>query len=338
MRVDGEFAMCSAAAWSTLDNKHLFARNFDHTGIAEGSGVMYIPRCTEYISAVGEKKRSSRYSAVGMGICSQNGIYAVYEGVNERGLMGAQLYYRGFAYYPQECGGENIVQPPLLVYHLLAGCSSVDEAEETLRHETELSGKPLFGASAPLHWMFTDSSGKTLIAEPDKDGLRVYTDTAGVMTNSPPYPWHRLNLLNYTGLDNKDSEDTVFGRERTERCFSGSGFSGLPGDWSSPSRFVRLAAMLRYAVKGRDEKQGVAFFLRLMNSVAFPLGVVRVSDSECMTEGAPPFDYTVYTSVMCAESLKYYWNTYEDQSLRCVDMKKLKTEKEVRIYPIAEQL
>lgn len=331
--MDGAFAGCSAAAWSTCDEKHLFARNFDHTGMAEETGVMYIPRGTVYAASEGGLERRSKYSAVGMGIKAGEGLYAFYDAINEQGLMGAQLYYRGFAHYSKGVGRSNDIQPPLLVHHLLSCCSSVDEAVFLLKNEITVVDTPLMGAAAPLHWMFSDRQGKTVVAEPDKGGISVYTDTAGVMTNSPPYPWHRLNLLNYVGIDRIDRGSAEFGEERIEQCFSGSGAMGLPGDWSSPSRFVRLASMLKYAKKGRNETQGTAYFMRLMNNVAFPLGLVQVTDKECLSDGAPPLDYTVYTSVMCAESLKYYWNTYENQSLRMIELTALKDADGVRIYP-----
>lgn len=334
MRGNELFAQCSAAVWSTLDGKHLFARNFDHTGISEGSGVIYIPRRMGYIAAVGGIERCSEYSVIGMGMSAGEGIYAVYDGMNEKGLAGAQLYYRGFARYNSSTDKAKAVQPPMLVYHMLAGCSTVDEVVDAVRNGMILSDAPLMGAVAPLHWMFCDSCGRTAIIEPDIDGVSIYTDTAGVMTNSPPYPWHRLNLLNYTGIDCKDREDISVGGERTERCFSGSGAIGLPGDWSSPSRFIRLTSMLKFAIKAKNEKQGIPYFMRIMGNVVFPLGMVEVADKECISNGKSRFDHTVYTSIMCNESLTYYWNTYENLEIRSISLNKLKSERNVRIYPI----
>src|SRR5699024_12677394 len=54
-------------------------------------------------------------------------------------------------------------------------------------------------------------------------------------------------------------------------CFSGSGAQGMPGDWSSVSRFVRLAFLKKYGVKGKKEEQGIAYMFRLLQSVSFPL-------------------------------------------------------------------
>lgn len=328
------FAQCSAAAWSTLDGKHLFARNFDHTGISKESGVMYVPQGYSYTAAEKGSTRRAKYSVIGMGMRAGEKTFAVYDGMNERGLAGAQLYYREFARYKHCEDKAAEVQPPLLTYHMLASCSDVNEVADAVRSRIILSDTPMLGTTPPLHWLFCDSKGKTAIIEPDIDGVKVYTETAGVMTNSPPYPWHMLNMLNYAGIDCKDKADIYIGGEKTKRCFSGSGAIGLPGDWSSPARFVRLSHMLRLAVKGKNEEQGIAYFMRLMCSVAFPLGMVEVADQECITRGLPPYDYTVYTSIMCSESLKYYWNTYEDMKLRSLSLDDLKSERCMKIYPL----
>ena len=104
--------------------------------------------------------------------------------------------------------------------------------------------------------------------------------------------------------------------EGLEHCFSGTGGQGLPGDWSSPSRFVRLAFLRRYALPGRTEEEGVARLLRLLQSAAFPLGAVRLAED-------PPWEHTIYTSAMCARSRRFYWTTYEDQQVRYVDLPRL---------------
>ena len=91
------------------------------------------------------------------------------------------------------------------------------------------------------------------VIEPDVDGLHIYRSTVGVMTNSPGYPWHRTNLLNYVGLRDLDYDEWELEDNRLSQCFSGSGMQGLPGDWSSPSRFVRLAMLKKFGVKGQDD-------------------------------------------------------------------------------------
>lgn len=134
----------------------------------------------------------------------------------------------------------------------------------------------------------------------------------GVLTNSPGYPWQRMNLLNYAGVRDLDRDILDWG-EGLMPCFSGTGGQGLPGDWSSPSRFVRLAFLRRYARPGRTEEEGVARLFRLLQCAAFPFGAVRLEEE-------PPWEYTLYSAAACARSRRFYWTTYENQQVRYVDL------------------
>ncbi len=114
----------------------------------------------------------------------------------------------------------------------------------------------MLGTVPSLHWTFCDRTGESIVVEPDGDGLHIYRRTIGVMTNSPSYSWHRLNLLNYAGLRDLDYDAVQLCGDSIPQCFSGSGMQGLPGDFSSPSRFVRLAMLKKCAVPGENETTG----------------------------------------------------------------------------------
>lgn len=334
-------AGCSAFTWATADGKHLWGRNFDFNRIAAPTQMTYVPRGTTYHLCVDEQNpqadstycSQARYAAMGTGFLLSPTAPILYEGINEQGLMGGQLYYRGFAHFkPHPRPGTKPLQPPFAVYHLLAQCANVQQVADMLHTEYSLIHLPLLGSVPTIHWAFTDRTGETIIIEPDKDGLHIYRHTVGVMTNSPSYSWHRTNLLNYAGIRDLDYDTLELDGDQLEQVFSGSGAQGLPGDWSSPSRFVRLAFLRHYAVKGENEEMGIAYLMHLMQSAAFPLGMVRVSQPGQATQqdtGVVPYDYTIYTSAMCAESLRFYWTTYENQRVQCVDLNHLMYRQEV---------
>lgn len=326
-------AGCSALRWTTADGLHLWGRNFDFNRMAGQTRITYVPRGTAYhICLEGDDipekgSHHARYAALGTGFLLAPSAPLLYEGINEKGLMGGQLYYRGFARFGRQArAGTQPLQPPFAVYHLLAQCADVQQVRDQLCTKNSLISRPLLGSVPPLHWMFTDRSGESIVIEPDEDGLHIHQDTVGVMTNSPGYPWHRLNLLNYAGIRDRDYDTLELEGDRLEQCFSGSGAQGLPGDWSSPSRFIRLAFLRQYAVKGKNEEQGIAYLMRLMQSAAFPLGMVRVTqpgEPSPHDTGVVPYDYTLYTCGMCAESLRFYWMTYENQRILCASLRDL---------------
>ena len=324
-------AGCSALSWDTRDGCRLWGRNYDFDRLAEGSQVTFLPRNNHYTTLVTtpeeppapEVQCTGRYASMGMGLLLRP-TPVLYEGLNERGLMGGQLYYRAFAHYPEQCrAGTQAIQPPFLVYHLLSQCATVEEVVCYLEQDATLVSVPMLGTVPPLHWAFRDCTGETIIIEPDRDGLHIYRNTLGVMTNSPSYPWHQQNLLNYAGIRDLDYAGLDVAGIHLEQCFSGSGVQGLPGDWSSPSRFVRLAFLKHYAVPGDHEAQGVSRMLHLMQSAAFPLGMVRVSHQSPVTDldkQVEPYDYTVYTTISCAQSLRFYWTTYENQRVQYAEL------------------
>ena len=337
-------AGCSALAWSTEDGRHLWGRNYDFDRLAEGSGMTFLPRGTSYFGVNGPDGTAfpctSRYACAGMGLLLKPSS-VLYEGINEKGLMGGQLYYRGFAEYAKDCrAGTQPLQPPFLVFHMLAQCASVEEVVRCLEEELTLVDVPMMGTVSPLHWAFHDKSGETIVVEPDKEGLHIYRNTLGVMTNSPGYPWHKMNLLNYAGIRDLDYPSVDLDGESLEQCFSGSGAQGLPGDWSSPARFVRLVFLKKYALPGKDEEEGVGRMFHLFQSAAFPLGLVRVSHKSHVTEldkDVVPYDYTVYTSIYCGESLRAYWTTYENQQIQFLDLAALTERKEPFSIPLGRE-
>ena len=326
----GMFGGCSAVSWESEDKKHFWGRNFDFNRFDKGSGVLYLPQGTPVCAfrREGEAHGESypaKYAALGMGTLSIPGAPVLYDGVNEAGLAGGQLYFREFARYERGARPGTVpVQAGLALPYILSQCATCEEAAREFLGGLTLVAEPLFGAVPPLHWSFTDKTGESIAVEPREGGVRVYRNTVGVMTNSPDYEWHERNLLNYAHMRNLDyGAVTVCGR-RIEQCFSGSGALGMPGDWSSPSRFVRLCFLKEHAVRGKGEEDGVTKMFRLLGSAAFPLGAVRVSDFSDVTEHDEkvlPFDYTVYTAVACLESLRYYWTSHENLRVQFVQMR-----------------
>ena len=313
------FAGCSAFDWESEEGLRLFGRNFDFDSFDGNSRVLFLPRGERVCTLAAKERRdaAARYAVAGMGTLSVPGAAVLYDGLNECGLAGGQLYFRERARYARRAPAGRIpVQPGLALTYALASCTDVAEAVALFSERAALVGEPLLGAVPPLHWFFADRTGASAVIEPTRGGVRVFRG-AHVLTNSPSYDWHRQNLLNYAGIRAADRAAVSVGEEQA-MCFSGSGAQGLPGDWSSPSRFVRLSFLRGLGVRGRGEEEAVAYAFRLLGNVAFPLGMVQVRAGGA--EEPPAYDYTVYSCVAGLHSLRYYWSTYADGGVRCIDL------------------
>ena len=60
---------------------------------------------------------------------------------------------------------------------------------------------------AQLHWIIADASG-AITVESTADGLHVYDNPVGVLTNNPPFPMQMFSLNNYLHLSPKQPANT----------------------------------------------------------------------------------------------------------------------------------
>ena len=165
--------------------------------------------------------------------------------------------------------------------------------------------------AAPLHWMLADRH-KCLVLEAVEEGLKVYENPFGVLTNNPPFPFHQMNMENYLNLTSRSPENRFSDRLDLKPCSQGMGALGLPGDASSASRFVRAAFFKWNSVSEPSEPADVSQFFHILDGVAMIRGTVITGQGTC--------DITLYSSCMNTRTGVYYYKTYEDSRLRRIDM------------------
>ena len=301
--------MCTALSLNT--RYHYFGRTLD-IDRSYGEEVCILPRSFPIIfSEAGELKRHS--AIIGMASVA-NGTPLFYDAVNEHGLAMAGLSFpENACYFPPTVEKRNVASYELISL-VLCQCKSTAEAEAWL------SGIVITDARAddelpttPLHWMVSDER-ESIVVEQTADGLCIYPNAVGVLANNPPFPAQLEGLKEYEHLTNDN------GRIRTENalpyscCGNGLGAVGLPGDTSSSSRFVRAAFGRKYSVCDEDEIASVGQFFHLMSSVEVAQGLCRTDD------GA--WNKTVYTSCINTAKGRYYYTTYGNRRISCVDMHK----------------
>ncbi len=298
--------MCTAIRFKK--GKHYFGRNLD-LDCSHGEEVCITPRKYPLrFRKMGEL--GEHYAYIGMATVV-NGEPLYYDAVNEHGLAVAGLNFPFNAYYPPFQEGKDNVPPFELIPWTLAQCKSVQEGRKLLSkinlvdipYSDEL---PL----SPLHFILADGV-ESLVIEPTKEGLRIYDDPVGVLTNNPPFPKQLQNLERYRGLRTDNGEHTL--ESEKENYCQGLGAVGLPGDLSSPSRFVRMAFHKANAVCEEEERACVSQFFHLLSSVEMPRGSCKTPSGE--------YDITVYSSCMTDDG-RYYYTTYSNRQIHCIDMRK----------------
>ena len=334
-------AGCSSIAWETKDGKHIWGRNYDYNGIAP-STVIVAPRGQKYYTAgtpfdhnlVVEDVINAKYAAVGMGTTSMEVTPVLYEGINEKGLMGGQLFYAGFASFPDSSReGTQEINPGYVVTHTLLQCATVDDVIDLLTKKGTVINQELVGSLPTVHWVFTDRSGESIILEPDDKQITIYRHTAGVLTNSPDYKWHKQNLLTYLNVRNNEFPDRNMDGIEVKKPFKGTGALGLPGDFTAQSRFIRASFLKYYGIKGENEDIGIQYLFHFLDNVAMPLGIVKVEDKGKLSD----YDESIYSAAMCAESLNFYWKTYKNSTIHCVNLKRELTNKELKTFPMEDK-
>ncbi len=304
---------CSSFSWRTKDGRHLLGRTYDQFGDLTANRVISVSR--EMLCAPGlhgEEAVPGEYGYTGMAVLGF-GEPILVDGVTAAGLMGALLHFPEYAVYKKAAESRNTaVHPGRLLACLLSRCAGVEEAVEELSRIT-LVDAPIQGKPLPAHYILSDKTGEAVIIEPEEGGLSIHRETIGVLTNSPDYRWQRTNLRNFVGVTNlPKAPQAIAGHEIREFGERLGGGSGLPGDYSSPSRFVRLAFMKEFAVPGKDELDGVSRMFRAFAPVDIPEGLAKADPNYDV------YEQTLCTSVMCAESGVYYFAPAQNRRISAV--------------------
>lgn len=259
----------------------------------------------------------AKYAVVG---ANTFGGHAVIDGVNEAGLSVGAFYFPGYASYAKvspenKKRGLSSVEYP---NWLLTQFATVDEVKKHFAEAVIVPTAPKgWGIVPPFHYVVYDKSGKSVVIEPVNGELKIHDNPIGVITNSPTFDWHMTNLANYINLTPVGSAPVAIDGIKLQAFGSGSGLHGLPGDFTPPSRFVRAAVFSASAVPADNGQEAVLQVFHLLNQFDIPKGAVRDNNGKAME-----VEYTLATSVKDPKKAQYFLRTYEDQTIKMIDLNK----------------
>lgn len=281
-----------------------FGRSLDYE-FSYGEQVCIMPRNFE-LKLKNKTTISSHYAIIGMAHIYNN-YPLFYEAMNEKGLAIAGLNFVNNACYFDEANNYiNIAQYEFIPY-LLSTCKNIHEVKEKLNNLniTNIPFNDKFPLSS-LHYIISDLDN-CIVVEQTIDGLHVYDNPYGVLTNNPPFEKQIANLKQFDKLTNISSKNN-----KRDDYSRGDGGINLPGDLTSKSRFIRTYFYKKYSIDRNDENLNVSQFFHILGSVDQIHGGVKVDDNN--------YEISIYTSCMNLNLGIYYYKTYDNSQINAVKL------------------
>lgn len=317
--------MCTAVTYQTKD--FYFGRTLDYE-FSYQEEVTVMPRNYPFrFRHMGTD--ACHYAIIGMAFVQED-YPLYYDAVNEKGLGMAGLNFVGNACYADPVPDKDNVASYEFIPWILSRCATVAQARELIGriNLTKEQFSPRLPVSS-LHWLIADRT-EAITVESMADGIHVYDNPVGVLTNNPPFPQQMFRLNDFRHLSRKDPQNN-FAKALGLTAYSrGMGAMGLPGDLSSQSRFVRASFVKMNAVSADTEEASVSQFFHILGSVDQQRGCCDVGEGE--------YEITIYTACCNADKGIYYYTTYDNHQITAVDMHREKLDGATLIrYPLLRE-
>jgi len=323
--VVASITLFSVAAWSCTgielkakDGSYINGRTVEF-GIPIVINGLVVPRNYDFKGTLPDGSPGlsyrAKYAAVG---ANAYGEPAIVDGLNEKGLATGMFYFPGYAKYADinDQNKNKALSPTQFTNWILTQFATVDEVKAALKNVVIAPTTPKgWPGLPPFHYVVYDKTGKSIVIEPLNGELKVYDNPVGVITNSPTFDWHLTNLASYVNLSPINAPPVKVDGLTIRAFGEGSGLHGLPGDFTPPSRFVRAAFFAYTAIPSDNSQQAVFQAFHILNQFDIPVGSVRNVQQNKMYP-----EYTLATTVKDPQNLKYYFRTFEDQTIKSISL------------------
>ncbi len=300
--------MCTSISIISKKNEVIFGRNMDFSHEIDPE-IYIFPRNYEWMNSFRNYTINNTYKFIGTG---QNiGKVTLADGVNENGLGIGALYFKGFAHFDTFSNSKSKriqIASIELVNYLLGNCMDVEDVINTVYNIDIIGIEDIITNSvAPLHWIVIDKVGRCITIEITKKGLEIFDNPLKVLANSPNFEWQMTNLRNYINLSPEQLQKAKWENIELTPFGEAAGTFGIPGDYTSPSRFVRAAFLKSHVLLPKSNNETVNMCFNILKSVTIPKGVVITNRGT--------YDYTQYTVFMNVNTGDYYFNTHDNNQI-----------------------
>ena len=310
---------CTGISLKAADGSYVQSRTIEWAKGALKSEYVIIPRGEDLQSytptGLNGLKFKSRYGVVGLAVVEKEFIA---EGINEKGLSAGLFFFPTYGSYGEynTANDANTLADLQVVQWILTQFSTIDEVR------TAVQGVHIVGLekTAVVHWRIGEPSGNQVVMEIVGGRVNFYDNTVGVITNAPGFEWHLANLNNYVNLRPGSADNYKLGDVTLQPIGGSSAMLGLPGDFTPPSRFIRAAFFRNTAPQRANGEATVLESFHILNNFDVPIA------SENPQELTLP-SATQWTSSIDLTNRKVYYKTAYNNSIRCIDLKKIDFDK-----------
>lgn len=278
---------------------------------------------------------TTKYAAVGMNAL---GLPVLVDGMNEKGLIGGLLYAPNTAMYQNVTPADsaNSISSAQMLTYALTNFATVDEVIAGFKKiKVNRSVIPSFNnQTLTVRMTIHDATGKSIVIEYAKGEMIATANPTGALTNDPLFSEHLNNIGNYANLTPVERAPVVINGASFKPPSSGSGLHGLPGDYLSPSRFIRAVFLSKSAPANLSSSQQTNTAWHILGSFDIPPGAISLSPGG-FGGGSGGFETTEWSVVADNKNMMYYVKMFTNTNLQAFDFKKVDMNaKEIKVYDL----
>ena len=308
---------CTGISLTAQDGSRVVARTVEWAATPMQCGYVVAPRGHVHQSYTPTGENGLKYKSV----YGYVGIYTEYEpfvveGVNEAGLSAGLFFFPQYGEYAPYNSANNAktLCDMQFVSWVLSGFSTIDQVKDALKEIDLVTLNHNIGA---VHWRIAEPGGRMVVLEVVGGVPHFYENTLGVLTNAPGFNWHMTNLNNYVNLEPGSAPDNTIAKGITLSALGhGSGMLGLPGDFTSPSRFVRATFFQTTSPVWATGFETVVQAFHILNNFDIPVGSQHARAD--IPKDLP--SATQFTAVTDQTAMKLYYRTAWNSNIRCIDL------------------
>ena len=308
---------CTGISLVAKDGSKVVARTVEWAATPMQCGYVVSPRGHMHQSYTPTGENGIKYK----GVYGYVGIYTEYEpfvveGMNEAGLSAGLFFFPQYGEYApyNSSNNDKTLCDMQFVSWVLSQFSNIDQVKDALSKIDLVTLDHKIGA---VHWRITEPGGRMVVLEIVKGVPQFYENNLGVLTNAPGFQWHMTNLNNYVNLvPGSAPNNTIAPGITLQGLGHGSGMLGLPGDFTSPSRFVRATFFQTTSPVWDNGFDTVVQAFHILNNFDIPVGSQHLKAD--IPKGMP--SATQFTAAADLKAMKLYYRTAWNSNIRCIDL------------------